>query len=134
MTRKDFLEKVGIGAAFVLTTSCLGSCGAESILEPIDLEIDLSDTANAALQNNGGYVIIDNQVVIARDNDGELLAATRICSHEQQKEIILRDNEWYCTDHGARFDLNGTGLNENGRKNLTIYNTQLNGNILRVFS
>lgn len=134
MTRKDFLEKVGIGAAFVLTTACLGSCGAETNLGPIDLEIDLSDTSNAALQNNGGYVIIDNQVVIARDNDGELLAATRICSHEQQKEIILRDNEWYCTDHGARFDLNGTGLNENGRKNLTIYNTQLNGNILRVFS
>lgn len=134
MTRKDFLEKVGIGAAFVLTSACLGSCGADTSIGPVDLEVDLSDTANFALQNNGGYIVIDNQVVVARDNDGELVAATRICSHEQQKEIILRDNEWYCTDHGARFDLSGIGLNENGRKNLTIFNTQLNRDILRVFS
>lgn len=134
MTRKDFLEKVGIGAAFVLTSACLGSCGTDTSIGPIDLELDLTDAANSALQNNGGYVVIDNQVVVARDNDGELVAATRICSHEQQREIILRDNEWYCTDHGARFTLSGSGLNENGRRNLTIFNTQLNGNILRVFS
>lgn len=84
MTRKDFLEKVGIGAAFVLTSACLGSCGADTSIGLVDLEIDLTNTTNATLQNNGGYLIIDNQVVIARDNDGELLAASRICSHEQQ--------------------------------------------------
>ena len=93
MTRKDFLEKVDIGATFVLTTACLGSCGADASIGPVDLELDLTDTTNNALQNNGGYVVIDNQVVVARDNDGELVAATRICSHEQQREIILQDNE-----------------------------------------
>lgn len=135
MNRKEFIEKVGIGAALVITTSCFGGCSKNDYApsEPVDFTIDLDDPANNALTNNGGY-IIKNKVVVARDESGNYVAATQQCSHEGTKAIILKNNEWFCTDHSARFDILGNGLNDNGSKDLTIYQTSLTANILRVFS
>ncbi|OEK00889.1 hypothetical protein BFP97_04910 [Roseivirga sp. 4D4] len=141
MNRKDFLKKLGGGAAFALTATCLGGCAVENINpdQPgnnaaIDFTLDLNAAGNSNLSNNGGYVIVNNQVVVARTTGGEYVAATRTCSHDPRKEVILRNGEWYCTAHGARFRLDGAGLNGNGRNGLTIYNTQLDGNMLRVFA
>lgn len=132
MTRKEFLGKIGIGAAFVLTASCLGSCTKDAG-NAVDFILDLNDSANAALQNTGGY-IIKNQVVVAKAEDGNYYAATQICSHEGEVKVIFRNNEYYCTAHGAKFDLQGSGLNNDAQKGLTIYNTTLSGTQLRVFS
>jgi len=141
MNRKDFLKKLGGGAAFALTATCLGGCAVENInpdqpgnTATIDFTLDLNAAVNSNLSNNGGYVIVNNQVVVARTTGGEYVAATRTCSHDPRKEVIMRNGEWYCTAHGARFRLDGTGLNGNGRNGLTIYNTQLDGSMLRVFA
>ena len=135
MDRKEFLSKLGLGAAFVLTATCLGSCAGE-VLAPmgnVDFTLDLTDPSNSKLANNGGYIIKD-RVVVAKDMSGNYVAATQRCSHDGTHAIILKDNEWFCTDHAAKFNLEGTGLNEKGKKNLTVYTTQLTGNLLRVFS
>jgi len=141
MNRKHFLKKLSGGAAFALTATCLGGCAVENIApdQPnitaaTDFSLDLNAAVNSNLSNNGGYVIVNNQVVVARTTTGEYVAATRTCSHDPRKEVIMRNGEWYCTAHGARFRLDGVGLNGNGRNGLTIYNTQLTGNILRVFA
>ncbi len=141
MKRNEFLKKLGGGAAFALTAACLGGCATENISpdQPnnnaqIDFTLDLNDSKNAGLANNGGYVIVNNQVVVAKTTTGEYVAATRTCSHEPRKEVILRNGEWYCTAHGARFRIDGTGLNSNGRNGLTIYKTQLTGSMLRVYA
>lgn len=138
MNRNDFLKKLGGGAAFALTAACLGSCAVENVAPEqaadANFTLDLNDAANAPLQSNGGFVVVNNQVVVARTNDGNYVAATRTCSHEPRKQMVLRNGEWYCTAHGARFNLSGTGLNNNGRNGLTVYNTELNGNMLRVFA
>jgi Rieske Fe-S protein len=136
MDRKDFLSKIGIGAAFALTASCLGSCKKEATTPsgPVDFTINLNDAANAALSTTGGYVI-NNAVVIAKTSTG-YAAATVICSHEGQQQITYRgsSNQWYCTAHGAIYDIAGKGLNANGSKGLTIYNTSLTGSTLRIYS
>lgn len=137
MNRKEFLSTLGLGAAFALTTSCLGSCKKETTTPsaPVDFTIDLTATANAALLVNGGY-IVKNQVVVAKTTAGNYVAATQICSHEGKTQVYYNavNNEWNCSAHGARFSLTGTGLNGNGSGGLTIYNTQLTGNTLRIFS
>ena len=84
MERRAFLEKIGIGAAFVLTTSCLQSCQKDSAAA-VDFTLDLSATANAALKNNGGY-LVNSGVVVAKDNSGNYVAATQTCSHEGEKK------------------------------------------------
>ncbi|GAB5525162.1 MAG: hypothetical protein Roseis2KO_30340 [Roseivirga sp.] len=141
MERSEFLKKMGIGAAFALTATCLGGCAVENVAPDtpgangtVDFTLDLTEASNANLANNGGYVIVNNSVVVGRANDGSYVAATRTCSHEPRKEMRLRNDEWYCTAHGARFSLNGGGLNSNGRNGLKVYNTELNGNMLRVFA
>lgn len=137
MKRKEFIEKLGIGAAFVLTSTCMGSCTRDNADPPndVDFTIDLTQDKFLELQNFGSYVI-ENQIVIARSNSGEFLAATLICSHEELTQITYNDSEgaWFCTAHGALFDEEGVGLNANGSKGLAIYNTAVTGDLLRVFS
>lgn len=137
MKRKEFIEKLGIGAAFVLTSTCMGGCTRDSAdpIKDIDFTIDLTLEKFQELNNFGSYVI-ENQIVIARSNTGEYLAATLICSHESLSQITYSDTEgaWFCTAHGALFDEGGEGLNANGSKGLTIYNTAVTGDLLRVFS
>jgi cytochrome b6-f complex iron-sulfur subunit len=134
MTRKEFISTLGLGAAFVLTTSCLSSCTKDNT-SLVDFTLDLSDLSNTLLATNGNYVI-KNGVVVARTINGDLVAATVTCSHEGQKQVTYdKDaNNFHCSAHGARFDLQGGGLNSAGNKGLTIYNTSVNGNILRVYS
>lgn len=137
MKRKEFLEKLGVGAAFVLTSTCLGGCTRDEADPPkeINFTIDLDDEKYAELQVFGSYVIED-QIVIARSNTGEYLAATLICSHEGLSQITYseRDGAWYCTAHEALFREDGEGINPNGSKGLTVYNTELTDNLLRIFS
>ena len=146
MKRKEFLERLGLGAAFVLTATCMGGCGDDDgldndefpeldPLDPVDFTLDLTDPANAALQNNGGYVVVaDSKTVVARTVDGELVAATQRCSHQNNLNVIFDNNEWFCTVHGAVFALDGMGQNEFGQRDLTIYSVEVNGDSVRVFS
>lgn len=137
MNRKEFLEKLGLGAAFVLTASCMGGCTRDEADPPrdIDFMIDLTSADNAALAELGSFVIVDN-IVIARSNTGDYLAATVVCSHQNLSQITYSQDQgaWLCTAHGALFDEDGVGLNANGSRGLTIYNTSLEGDQLRVFS
>ncbi len=134
MTRKEFLGTLGIGAAFILTTNCLSSCTKDNTV-PVDFTLDLSDPTNASLATNGNYVV-RNGAVVARTINGDLVAATVTCSHEGQKQVQYDKsaNNFYCTAHGARFDLNGGAMNNNGSRGLTIYKTSVSGTMLRVYS
>ncbi len=141
MERREFLESLGIGAAFVLTATCLQSCKKDdtgSTTTPItgvDFTINIDDTGNAALKFNGGYVI-SNGIVVAKDKDGNFVAATQTCSHEGYKQVKFdgAKNEFMCSQHGARFSTAGAGLNSEASKGLTVYKTALTGSSLRVFS
>ena len=137
MKRKEFLEKLGVGAAFVLTSTCLGGCSRDQADPPkdVNMTIDLEDPKYAELQVFGAYVIED-QIVIARSVTGEYIAATLICSHEGLSQITYSEREgaWFCTAHEALFTEEGVGINANGSKGLTIFNTEQTDNLLRIFS
>ena len=139
ISRNEFLKKMGVSSAAMLAMMCTGgslsSCKNESSVAPLpsDITLDLTNTQYAALQKNGGYVVLSSQsVIVARTNTGAYVAVTLICSHEGQRQITYRTSEFYCTAHGARFDNNGMGLNSEGRNNLKVYATSLNGNILTI--
>ncbi len=138
MERRDFLEKIGIGAAFVLTSSCFGACKSENYAPTgtVDFTLDLAASENAALAANGGFVIA-NKVVVVKDTSGKYVAATQVCSHEGRVQVTYNKaaNNFICSAHGAAFSLTGAGTNSEGSKGLTIYKTEvLTGNKLRVYS
>ncbi|APQ18187.1 QcrA and Rieske domain-containing protein [Maribacter hydrothermalis] len=146
MERKKFLRTLGAGAAFAITFPCLGSCSKDNepdgeIVTPptnVDFTIDLNSPEAAKLANNGGF-ILKNLVVVVKNLEGEFVAATQICSHEQYDQVRFVNQDggiFYCDVHGSRFSQNGTPLNEipnSTSKALKIYNTSLEGSILRVF-
>lgn len=131
--RNEFLKKLGFSGAALFALYTLDSCQNESNVTPLtgDITVDLADASNAQLKTNGGYVI-KNGVVIARVNATTYIAATLTCSHEGKTQITFRNNEWYCTAHGARFNQTGKGLNTEGKKGLKIYQTTLLNSTLTV--
>ena len=145
MERKEFLRTLGAGAAFALTFPCLQGCSKDDgnrdkVETPtgIDFTIDLNSTEGQALAENGSF-ILKELVVVVKDLDGNFVAATQICSHESYDQVRYLTNDggiFYCDVHGSRFALDGEPLNQvdsTTAKPLKIYNTELNGDILRVY-
>jgi len=139
MNRKDFLKSLGLTGASAFAVMTLGcSSNKTGTFKPtnsVDFTIDLNDPYNVPLKTPGNYIIL-NQVVIANNNEGNYVAATLRCSHAGKYEVTFRNttDTFYCTEHGAEYDLAGKGLNSNGSGGLTIYKTQLNGTLLRIYN
>src|SRR5690606_8467227 len=145
MERKDFLRSLGGAAAFALVFPCMQGCSKDSVdgnLEEIptgvDFIVDLNSEEAAKLATNGGF-ILKNLVVVARNLEGQFVAASQVCSHENYDGVrfLPRDGGVFrCDVHGSRFAQDGTPLNSvegDEPKPLKIFNTELDGTLLRVF-
>lgn len=146
MERKQFLKTLGAGAAFAITFPCLGSCSKDNgedgniVEEPtnVDFTIDLNSEEAAKLSVNGGF-ILKNLVVVVRNLEGDFVAASQVCSHQSYDEVRFVSQNggiFYCDVHGSQFAQDGSNLNQvdsKAPKPLKIYQTELNGDILRVF-
>jgi Rieske Fe-S protein len=145
MERKEFLRSLGAGAAFALTFPCLQGCSKDDppgnlVEEPtgVDFTVDLTSAEASNLADNGGF-ILKNLVVIAKNLQGDFVAASQVCSHQSYDQVRFVDQSggiFYCDVHGSRFDQDGTPLNQVDNatpRALTVYNTELNGDILRIF-
>jgi nitrite reductase/ring-hydroxylating ferredoxin subunit len=95
-------------------------------------KVDISTASTSALKKVGGYVIV-NQIVIAQVSAGAYAAVTNLCTHEPKRKVIYSGGEFYCTDHGARFDLNGTPLNQVTRTAITTYKVATDGKTVVVY-
>ena len=142
MERKAFLRSLGAGAAFALTFPCLQGCSSdgsqetpEEIPTGVDFTIDLSGPDGADLAGNGDF-IIRNEVVVARNLEGRFVAASRICSHEQNPGVSFVPEQggiFECYVHGSQFSQEGTPLNTITQNPLKIFRTSLDGDLLRVY-
>ena len=140
MDRKDFLNSLGMSAAAFAVINCIGckKSGGPStgISGPtgINFTLDLSLTANSALLNNGGS-LISNGVIVAKTTAGIYIAVQRSCTHENYNLTYQSVNKrFYCPNHGATFAETGSVTNGPASSSLTVYNTQLTGTSLRIYS
>lgn len=141
---------MGSAAAFAVIFPCLNGCSSDDgstnnedegnleVPEGIDFTLDLEASENSALQENGGYVL-KNSVVVAKNLEGEYVAASQVCSHQGYDEVRFVSQNggiFYCDVHGSQFEQNGTPVNQVDNataKPLKIFQTELNGSELRVF-
>ncbi|WP_396591969.1 ubiquinol-cytochrome c reductase iron-sulfur subunit [Allomuricauda sp. R78024] len=150
MERKEFLKSLGASAAFALAFPCLHGCSSDSedleqFPEPdgVDFTVDLDSADASPLANNGGFILAKStqslgytDIVVARNLEGNLIAASQICSHQQTEEVrfISEDGGIFrCSTHGSRFSQTGTPLNSITSNPLRVFNTELTGTTLRVF-
>lgn len=154
MNRMEFLKSLGFKGASLFAVYCaasgLSSCVNES-MNPVlptdptggtnggtsggnanELVLDLSSATYSKLNTVGNYVIV-NSIVIARVSQTAFAAVTQVCSHEGKKKVYFKSGEFYCPEHGARFDTAGKGLNSKGSGGLKTYRTELSGTTLKVF-
>jgi nitrite reductase/ring-hydroxylating ferredoxin subunit len=111
----------------ISTTQELGN-----IKNPL-LKIDLTNANAVKLQTAGGY-LVQSGIVVARVSQDTYAAATQTCTHEPKKQVIFSNSEFYCTAHGARFSVEGKGLNSLGNRGLTIYKVATDGKTLIIYS
>ena len=139
MDRKEFLSLLGFGSASVALTSCIAGCSknvSSGTTAPsgVDFTLDLSQTANAALQTNGGYIYKSN-VIVARTMAGVYIAVQQVCTHESVSVTYQGSNHrFYCDGHGATFSETGAVTGGPAPASLKTYNTTLTANVLRVYS
>ncbi len=137
MDRKGFLSTLGLGAAAVTCQYCLGGCkNPDAITGPtnVNFTLDLTQPANTALNQNGGYVY-NGGVIVARTVNGAYVAVSQACTHQGNTVVYDKTyNQFFCPAHGSRFGTDGSVINGPASSPLTRYNTQLNGNLLKVYS
>ncbi|MDF0715954.1 Rieske (2Fe-2S) protein [Muricauda sp. 334s03] len=153
MERKEFLRSLGAGAAFALTFPCLQGCskddvgGDRDIPSGVDFTIDLDSPDASSLNDLGGFIEVASNVsengltdiVVARNLEDELVAASLICSHQGYAEVEFSQSNggiFSCEVHGSRFAQDGTPLNQVDSvpaKALKVFNTELDGSTLRVY-
>ncbi|RLJ80268.1 QcrA and Rieske domain-containing protein [Pedobacter alluvionis] len=141
MDRKYFLNSIGMSAAAFALINCVGckktdGSSSTDTTGPtgVNFTLDLSRAANAALLSNGGS-LVSNGVIVAKTMVGAYIAVQRSCTHESYTLIYQSANSrFYCSNHGATFSENGAVTNGPPSHSLTVYNTQLKGNTLKVYS
>jgi cytochrome b6-f complex iron-sulfur subunit len=141
MDRKEFLAQMGMTTAAVFMGACLGGCskdndGGGNTPNPppsnVDFTLDLTQTANAALNNNGGFVY-SNNIIVARTLTGAFIAVSQVCTHQGGTvQFEASNNRFFCPNHGATFSITGAVTGGPASQALKSYKTSLSGNILRI--
>jgi cytochrome b6-f complex iron-sulfur subunit len=130
ITRKEFIEQVGIGSALLFVGACAGSCKKSTTATSVNFTVDVSSGPLAA---NGGS-LIENGVIVARTSSGTYIAVSATCTHQGETLGFSSSNTFVCPLHGATFDTSGGVINGPATTALQKYNTALTGTSLRVYS
>lgn len=137
MDRKEFLAQLGLTSAAVFAGACMAGCSKDSSSPAparVDFTLDLTQAANSALNSAGGFVY-SNNIIVARTQSNSFIAVSQVCTHEGTTVVFQGgNNRFFCPNHGATFATSGAVTNGPANKALTSYNTQLTGNMLRVYS
>ena len=121
MDRKDFLSNIGMSAAAFTPLNCMGCKKTDG-------------SSSAALLSSGGS-LVSNGIIVAKTKAGAYIAVQRSCTHESYTLTYQSaNNRFYCPNHGATFAENGAVTNGPASRSLTVYNTQLTGTTLKVYS
>lgn len=142
MQRKEFLNALGVSTATFLFATCLGGCSKAGSTDAVnngpmppsnvDFVLDLTQSENANLATNGGY-IYKNNIIVARTTAGSYIAVSMACTHQGTTVVYEgNNNRFYCNNHGSTFSNSGVVNNGPAATNLKQYATTLNGNMLRI--
>lgn len=154
MTRKEFLIKIGIGAGVAIITPMAFNACEESETKPaedentddntddngdddsddkVDFTIDLSDDDYSDLKEEGGYVY-ENDIIIAYLGNDDYIALSKVCTHNQcTVKYDDGEDKIVCDCHGSEFNTEGDVTSGPADEPLKEYNTELDGQTLRIY-
>ncbi|MCX6291566.1 MAG: Rieske (2Fe-2S) protein [Bacteroidetes bacterium] len=134
MERKTFIRFLGASVATGSLIAFLDACQKNNpapVSPSVDFTVDLSASANAALQNSGGS-LVNNQVIII-NNNGTYVALSDVCTHQGcSVGYDSASKQLNCPCHGASFNLSGAVLGGPAPSSLKQYSVSKNGSTLHI--
>jgi cytochrome b6-f complex iron-sulfur subunit len=140
-SRRNFLETIALGAAGGLVLSaCLNNganlpsatttaCGTSTC-------IDLTDTANAALAQTGGSMVLDSSgdtIIVVRVSDTQVIALSAVCTHAGcLVDYNASAQRLDCNCHGSEFGEDGRVLRGPASRPLRVYQASLANNLITI--
>ncbi|GAB3700533.1 hypothetical protein GCM10027592_27580 [Spirosoma flavus] len=142
MPRHTFFRILGTGLGAFLLSGSASACTWEEnpsiesteAAPKIDFTLRLDDNANQNLKTKGGYVVVNN-IIIVQTSDGKFVAAASKCTHDNTLLVYRASaNEFYCALDLSRFDITGKVISGPATKALTLYtiDSNLTAGTLRV--
>ncbi len=123
MDRKDFIERSAMAALAVLAGGCAGSDGITGPGGGQDVVVTLADYP--ALTDLGGVARISGvspPLALVHEVSGDYAAFSLVCPH-QGTIVQWVGSEFWCPNHGARFDAHGTWTGGQKTTNLRSFAT-----------
>jgi cytochrome b6-f complex iron-sulfur subunit len=116
--------------------TCIQACSKTSTSPQgpsnIDFTLDLTQSSNVALKNDGGMVYSQG-VLVAKTKSGTYIAVAATCTHQGSTvQYRLSSDDIYCASHGSVFSDTGSVKQGPASTALKQYATTLTGNSLRV--
>lgn len=134
--RHAFIRLVGSSVGALFLAPCAFACQPNNQVETVAPtgKIDFTfnwnqpNTDYANLKDKGGYVIV-NDVLIAQTKDGQFLAVSARCTH-QNARITFRsaEGQFYCPLHTSRFDQTGSVISGPASLPLTVLRVTVDTN------
>ena len=137
MERKEFIKLgcalCGATAVAAFVASCSKSSTSSTPQGPtVNFTLDLSKSANASLNNNGGYVY-SNGVIVARVSATKIIAVASSCTHAGCTVAYTNGSQTFdCPCHGGQFDTGGGVKSGPPPAPLKSYSVTQSGNILTI--
>jgi len=99
------------------------------------LEIDLNSSEYADLkEDNGSVKINDEDLIIINKGGNKFIALSSDCTHRDCRVAYRKSkNVLRCPCHRSVFNIDGSVVKGPAKDPLTLYETNLEGNILKVF-
>lgn len=138
ISRKEFLSLLGLGTTGVVLSACTGCIKASGgTSKTVDITLDLTKSENAVLNQNGGYKLLSEGILVAKTlNNGEYMAVQSNCPHEGYGlKYDSSTNKVNCTNHTDQFfSTAGVSEGQQTNTNLKVYNVTQTGTSLRITS
>ena len=130
MDRKDFLLSACALCGLGMAVTMMDSCSKTAV---VNFTLDLNSSANAALQNIGGYVIANGGSVIVIHTASGYKALSLTCTHNGCTVNYLGPSRGFqCPCHGGTFDPNGNVTGGPPPSPLASYIVSQSGSILTI--
>ena len=139
MDRRNFLKSTcALCGTAIVGSALIDSCKKNRAPAYMNFTLDLTNSANVALNAVGGSVSSNNVIVVRIGSPlsaSSFVALSQVCTH--QGCTVSYDNiakNFLCPCHHGVFDTNGKVVSGPPPSPLTNYNISLNGNILTITS
>ena len=137
MKKREFLKSASLATVVSVLGLSLESCSEDEEPTPDDnnsnaLTLDLDESAFAALQNDGGWVLHPDQDYLLVNSGGTIKAFSSRCTHQGCTRNWAFGTNAICNCHSSVFNVNGEVVSGPASSSLTSVKVTRDGSTITL--